>query len=62
MGTLKQEEEKKGLGVEELLGAGAKMLERLVLKDLYSNLSLVYEEKEGYAFADYLKGLSFRET
>lgn len=44
-------------GLEEVLGAGAKMLERLVLKDIYSNLGLEYEEKEGYKFSDYLKEL-----
>jgi hypothetical protein len=43
-------------GLEEVVGVGAKMLERLVLKDLYSNF-LEYEEKEGYKFSDYLKEL-----
>ena len=45
-------------GLGEVLGAGAKMLERLVLKDLYSNLGLDYREKEGYKLSDYLKELS----
>jgi len=44
-------------GLEEVVGAGAKMLERLVLKDLYSKFGLEYEEKEGYKFSDYLKEL-----
>jgi len=44
-------------GLEEFLVAGAKILERLVLKDIYSSFGLEYEEKEGYKFSDYLKEL-----
>jgi hypothetical protein len=42
-------------GLEKIFGAGAAVLEKLILKNLYSKLGLKYEEKSEYAFADYLK-------
>lgn len=44
-------------GLSELLGSGAHILERLVIKLLYSRFQLEYEEKEGYGFSDYVKEL-----
>lgn len=44
-------------GLERLLGSGAPVIERLILKNLYSKLELKCEEKEGYGFSDYVKEL-----
>jgi len=43
--------------LEKMFGFGATLLEKLVLKKLYTKLGLKYKEKEGYKFLDYIKEL-----
>jgi len=45
-------------GLERLLGSGASVIEKLILKNLCRRLRLEYEEKEGYGFSDYVKELN----
>lgn len=47
-------------GLKKLLGSGATVIERLVLKDLYPRLDLRFKEKEGYEFSDYVEELRKR--
>ena len=59
---LKREEiaEKPGVfsaGLEMLLGSGAPVVKKLILKNLYSKLELKFREKKGYEFSDYVKEL-----
>jgi len=42
-------------GLEKIFGAGASVLEKLIVKNLYSKLGLKYEDKEERKFADYVK-------
>jgi len=42
-------------GLEKIFGAGASVLEKLIVKSLYSKLGLKYEDKEERKFADYVK-------
>ena len=42
-------------GMKKLLGSGAPVIEKLILKNLCHKLGLKFEEKEGYAFSDYIK-------
>ena len=42
-------------GLEKIFGAGASVLEKLIVKSLYSKLGLKYEDKEERPFADYVK-------
>jgi len=44
-------------GLERLLGSGAPVIEKLILKNLYRRLGMEFEEKEGYGFSDYIKEL-----
>jgi len=44
-------------GLERLLGSGAKAIEFLVLKKLYRQLGLKFEEKKSREFPDYIKEL-----
>jgi len=44
-------------GIEKFFGSGAHMLEKTILKDLYSNFELNYETKRGYSFVDYVTEL-----
>jgi len=44
-------------GLEKIFGAGASVLEKLIVKSLYSKLGLKYEDKEGRPFADYVKNV-----
>ena len=44
-------------GIERLLGSGAQVTEKLILKKLHSKLKLEFKEKEGYAFSDYVEEL-----
>ena len=46
--------------LQRLLGSGARVIEKLILKNLYSKLRLKLEEKEGYEFSDYVKELKKR--
>lgn len=45
-------------GLERLLGSGASVIEKLILKNLCRRLRLEYEEKERYGFSDYVKELN----
>ncbi len=47
-------------GLKRLLGSGAPVIEKLILKNLYSKLELKLEEREGYEFSDYIKELRKR--
>jgi hypothetical protein len=44
-------------GLERFLGSAAPVMEKMILKNLYSKLELKFEEKEGYKFSDYVKEL-----
>jgi hypothetical protein len=44
-------------GLEMLLGSGAPVIEKLILKNLYRKLRLKFEEKKSYEFSDYVKEL-----
>jgi len=44
-------------GLERLLGSAAPMIEKMILKKLYSKLELKFEENDGYGFSDYIKEL-----
>lgn len=44
-------------GLERLLGSASPVIEKMILKNLYSTLRMEYMEKEGYRFLDYLKEL-----
>lgn len=41
--------------LESLLGAGAKVLERLIAERLYSRLNLIFEERENWTLGDYVR-------
>jgi len=41
-------------GLEKIFGAGASVIEKLIVKSLYSKLGLKYEDKEECPFADYV--------
>ena len=41
--------------LEGLLGAGAKVIERLIAKHLYGRLSLIFEEHEDWTLVDYVR-------
>jgi len=43
--------------LRKLLRSGAEVVERMILKNFYSELHLKYEEKGGYEFLDYIKEL-----
>jgi len=43
-------------GLEKIFGAGASVLEKLIVKSLYSKMGLIYEDMENRRpFADYVK-------
>ena len=44
-------------GLEKIFGAGASVIEKLIVKSLYSKLGLKYEDKEERPFADYVKNV-----
>jgi len=44
-------------GLEKIFGAGASVLEKLIVKSLYSKLGLKYEDKEERPFADYVNDM-----
>ena len=44
-------------GLERLMVSAARVVENLILKNLYRKLGLEFEEKEGYEFSDYIKEL-----
>ena len=44
-------------GLERLLGSGAPVIEKLILKNLYGKLGLEFREKKEYEFSSYVKEL-----
>lgn len=42
-------------GLEKIFGVGALVLEKIIVKKLYSKLGLEYEDKKDFVFIDYLK-------
>jgi hypothetical protein len=44
-------------GLKRLLGSAAPVIEKLILKNLYSKVGLKFREKKGYGFSDYVKEL-----
>jgi len=46
------------VAVQKIFGAGAPVLEKLILKNVCSKLGLEYQEKKQYKFSDYLKALA----
>ena len=44
-------------GLQKIFGAGASVIEKLILKSLYSKLGLECEYVENRSFADYVNGL-----
>ena len=47
-------------GLRELLGSGAPVIEKSILKNLYHQLGLTFLQKRGYGFSDYIKELRER--
>jgi len=47
-------------GLDKFFGSGASILKKTILTNLYSNFGFTYEEKKGYAFADYVTELKNR--
>jgi len=45
------------VGLEKIFGAGASVLEKLIVKSLYSKLGLKYEDKGERPFADHVKNV-----
>ena len=43
--------------MRKLLGSSSTIVEKLILKNLFSKLGLDFVEKEGYRFQDYMKEL-----
>ena len=52
-----EEPEAFSAGLERMLTSAGSVIEKMVLKNLYSKLELKFEEKEGYKFSDYVKEL-----
>jgi hypothetical protein len=44
-------------GLEKIFGAGAAVIEKLIVKSLYSKLGIKYEDKEERPFAEYVNDL-----
>ena len=44
--------------IHQIFGAGAPVLEKLIVESVYSKLGLKYHEKKKYTFSDYLKGIA----
>jgi len=44
--------------LEQIFGAGAWVLEKLILKNLYFKLGLEFWERKDYTFTDYLKDVT----
>lgn len=42
-------------GLRAIFGSGASVIERHILERLCAKLGLIYDEKEGWAFTDYIK-------
>jgi len=46
------------VAIEEIFGAGALVLERLIIKSVYSKLGLKYQEKKECTFSDFLRDVT----
>lgn len=46
------------VALEQIFGAGAWVLEKLILKNLYLKLGLEFRERRDYTFKDYLKDVT----
>lgn len=44
--------------LRKLLGSGAFVVEKLILKNLHCKLRLKFEEKKGYKFSEYIEDLT----
>jgi len=44
--------------INQIFGAGASVIEKVIVKSVYSKIGLKFEEKKQYKFSDYLKGLT----
>jgi len=42
-------------GLEKIFGKGASVLEKIIVKTLYSKLGLEFEDKKDFVFMDYLR-------
>jgi len=42
-------------GLEKIFGEGALVIEKIIVKTLYSKLGLQYKDKEAFVFMDYLR-------
>jgi len=49
-------------GLRKLLGSGAPVIEKLILKNLCHQLELKFVQKEDHGFSDYVKALTERST
>jgi hypothetical protein len=47
-------------GLRELLGSGAPVIEKVILKDVYHQLGLKFVQKRGNGFSDYIEELMER--
>jgi hypothetical protein len=43
--------------LEKLMVSAARVIEKMILKNLYSRIGLKFKEKSGYEFSDYIKEL-----
>jgi len=60
--SLRQEEIPKKLkvfaeGLDKFLSSGARVIEKVILDDLYSDFGEEFQFKEGYTFVDYVNAL-----
>ena len=44
-----------GKGLHTIFGAGANVIEKMILQNLYSKLGLKFNEKQGFNFSDYVQ-------
>jgi len=47
-------------GLEEMLGSGAKVVEKFVLRNIYFHFGVNYQEREGYRFSDYIREIEVK--
>jgi hypothetical protein len=45
------------IGLENLLGSAAPVIETIILKKVYSKVGMMYKETEDYTFSDYIREL-----
>jgi hypothetical protein len=48
-------------GLERLMVSAARVIEKVILKNLYSRMGLTFKEKPGYEFQDYIREQRGRE-